>query len=199
MKKTPTRPESPSSCGADPLKDLRVSALALMAILNENPMTGYEIKRLVDSRELVFWRDSFGSIYPNLKLLTEMGLARETLSEETGRRRTTYALTDTGRRKVEEWLRLPAENRPLKIELLLKIRFSYPVGPDALEQLLRSHLDHQKDLLPELYESLQHLDGLEPSLRLETRRMTVDFWYRHTRMMIEWSIACLERLKSYRQ
>jgi len=166
-----------------------------MAILSEKPMTGYEIKKLVDSREFVFWRDSFGSIYPNLRHLTGLGLARETSVEHTGRRRVAYELTDEGRSLVGEWIRLPADARPPKIELLLKLRFAYSSGPEALEKMLRDHLASQKAALPDLYESLQHIDGLEESLQLATRRMTVDFWYRFTRMMIEWSRASLERLE----
>ncbi len=174
--------------------ELRVSALALMAIISERPMTGYEIKKLIDSSEMVFWRDSFGSIYPNLSHLTQLGLTTKTPSEKTGRKRITYELTDKGRVLVQDWLKLPAEQRPVKIELLLKLRFGYPLGKGALEKLIKAHLDHQKDLLPELYEGLEHIDGLEPSLQLETRRMTLDFWYRYTRMMIDWSMSCLERL-----
>lgn len=178
----------------DQLPELRVSALALMAILSEKPMTGYEIKKLVDSRELVFWRDSFGSIYPNLRHLTKLGLARETLSEETGRRRTAYALTPEGRDVVERWLLLPADKRPVKVELLLKLRFAYPMGIGVLHNILEDHLYSQKALLPDMYENLQHIDGLEETLQLATRRMTIDFWYRFTKMMIEWSQSSLERL-----
>lgn len=181
----------------DEISELRVSALALMAILSEKPMTGYEIKKLVDSRELVFWRDSFGSIYPNLQQLTRLGLTEKTMCEETGRRRTSYALTDKGREIVEQWLKLPAEQRPAKIELLLKLRFGYPMGAEALKDLLKANLYHQKETVPELYESLQYIDGLDRSLQLETARMTMDFWYRYTRMMIEWSSYCLERLEQF--
>lgn len=173
---------------------LRVSALALMAIISERPMTGYEIKKLIDSNEMIFWRDSFGSIYPNLSHLTQLGLTTKTPSEITGRKRISYELTSKGREQVKDWLKLPAEQRPVKIELLLKLRFGYPFGKESLEKLLKAHLSHQKDLLPELYEGLEHIDGLEPSLQLEARRMTLDFWYRYTRMMIEWSMSCLERL-----
>ncbi len=178
----------------NPVPELRVSALALMAIISERPMTGYELKKLIDSSEMIFWRDSFGSIYPNLSHLTRLGLTTKTPSRKAGRKRITYELTPSGRQHVEDWLKLPAEQRPVKIELLLKLRFGYPLGKDALEKLLKAHLDHHKGLLPELFEGLEHIDGLEPSLQLETRRMTLDFWYRYTRMMIEWSMSCLERL-----
>jgi DNA-binding PadR family transcriptional regulator len=179
----------------DLLDELRGSALALMAMLIEKPMTGYEIKKLADSRELGFWGDSFGSIYPNLRHLRKLGLICETSTEETGRRRVEYALTDEGRRLVGRWLSLPADRRPPKIEMLLKLRFAYAMGSRVLADLLREHLASQKAALPDLYEDLQHIDGLEQSLQLATRRMTVDFWYRFTRMMIEWSRASLERLE----
>lgn len=180
--------------------ELRVSALALMAIISERPMTGYEIKKLIDSNEMIFWRDSFGSIYPNLSHLTQLGLTTKTPSEINGRKRISYELTSKGRELVEDWLKLPAEQRPVKVELLLKLRFGYPLGKESLEKLLKAHLSHHKDLLPELYEGLEHIDGLEPSLQLQTRRMTLDFWYRYTRMMIEWSMSCLEKLdKRYRE
>jgi DNA-binding PadR family transcriptional regulator len=193
MPSDPAGKEQEGSPG-DRIPELRVSALALMAILSEKPMTGYEIKKLVDSRELVFWRDSFGSIYPNLRQLTRLGLARETLSEETGRKRIAYALTPAGRDVVDRWLRLPADKRPVKVELLLKLRFAYPMGIEVLQNILEDHLSSQKALLPDMYENLQHIDGLEETLQLATRRMTIDFWYRFTRMMIEWSQSSLERL-----
>lgn len=176
------------------LPELRISALALMAILGNDSMTGYEIKKTIDSSEMRFWKDSFGSIYPNLQLLTKLGYAEKTLCETTGRRRTAYALTKPGKRVVNRWLELPEKQKPVKIELLLKLRFGYRLGENSLENLLKSHLDHQKELLPDLYEAIQHIDGLPISLELETKRMTADFLYRYTRMMIEWSEVSLSRL-----
>ncbi|NOQ23305.1 MAG: hypothetical protein GQ565_11750 [Candidatus Aegiribacteria sp.] len=179
---------------SESIPELRISALALMAILGENSMTGYEIKKTIDSSEMNFWKDSFGSIYPNLQLLTKLGYAKKTLCETTGRKRTAYALTELGKGVVNSWLELPERQKPVKIELLLKLRFGYRLGENSVEKLLKSHIEHQKELLPDLYETIQHIDGLPISLELETKRMTTDFLYRYTRMMIEWSEFSLTRL-----
>ncbi|MBN2586110.1 MAG: hypothetical protein JXA64_06015 [Candidatus Fermentibacteraceae bacterium] len=62
---------------------------------------------------------------------------------------------------------------------------------------LREHLDYHKSRLPDYYENLQHLEGIEEdSLRAQTRRMNVDFWCRLTRMLVEWSDSALERVDS---
>jgi len=179
-------------------ESLPVSALALLAILGERPMTGYELKKLVDSPEMAFWRDSFGSIYPNLQKLTRLGLTRETRECTGDRRRITYTLTEEGRRMAAAWLALPASTRPVKVELLLKLRFAWPLGEGAVHRLLEDYLAFQKNLLPDLFESLEYLDGLEDrTLRLETRRMAVDFQYRFARMLIEWCRASMERLDTH--
>lgn len=189
------QPRLTSGCSPeDYAEKLRLSALALMAVLSEKPMTGYDIKKTLDSGEMHFWRDSFGSIYPNLKLLTGIGLVRTALSESTGRKRISYALTDAGRDVLARWLRRPADTRPVKIELLLKLRFAYRLGPEALTELLRADLIHRKDILPELYEALEYLRESGDQLHDQTRRMILDYWYRHTKMMIDWCQDWLERI-----
>ena len=179
------------------LEELSPSALGLMAILSENPMTGYQLKKLIDKPEFIYWRDSFGSIYPNLKKITSGGLAEKKRADRNGRKRIVYSLTPRGRRIVNLWLRMPAKKKPVKIELLLKLRFAYPQGEEAVMGLLRDYLDHQKTAIPEIYEGLQYLEGLtDTSLRTETRRINADFWYRFSKMLIEWCEDSMDRIQN---
>jgi len=182
---------------AELLTKLSVSALGLMAILSERPMTGYDLKKLIDEPEFIYWRDSFGSIYPNLKKITELKLAEVSSVDSSGRRKKVYSLTAGGRAIVTEWLSKPATKKPVKIELLLKLRFAYPLGREAVLRLLREYRDHHKALLPDFYENLQYLEGFENySLQAETQQINVDFWYRLTRMLIEWTESSIRRLDS---
>lgn len=181
--------------GEDPLLGLSPSALALMAILGEGPMTGYRLKKIIDSPAMAFWRDSFGSIYPNLKKMERMGLARRHRDDTGGRKRIVYALTDSGMEVVRSWLSEPSPDIPLKAELLLKLRYAESLGPEAQLSLLRSFLRRQKELVPDLYETLQHLEGLEPNARVRTRWMIADFRYRFTRMLVEWAKDSMDMLK----
>jgi len=70
--------------------DVRAAVLALLA---ERPMHGYEMIQEITQRSGGVWRPSPGSVYPTLQLLGDEGLV--TVEEGGGKR--LYALTDTGR------------------------------------------------------------------------------------------------------
>ena len=70
--------------------DVRAAILALLA---ERPMHGYEMLEELSHRTRELWRPSPGSLYPALQLLEEQGLVRS--AAEHGRRR--FELTAEGR------------------------------------------------------------------------------------------------------
>jgi DNA-binding PadR family transcriptional regulator len=73
--------------------DVRAAVLALLA---EKPMHGYQIIHEIEERSGGAWKPSPGSVYPTLQLLADEGhIAAE---ESNGRK--TYALTDAGRAEV---------------------------------------------------------------------------------------------------
>ncbi len=74
--------------------DVRAAVLALLA---EKPMHGYQIIHEIEERTHGGWKPSPGSVYPTLQLLADEGLITST---EAGGRKT-YALTDTGREAAE--------------------------------------------------------------------------------------------------
>ena len=69
---------------------------AILALLNERPMHGYEMMQELDNRTQGLWKPSPGSLYPALQLLEDQGLVR---SETTDGRRQ-YTLTDEGRAEL---------------------------------------------------------------------------------------------------
>jgi DNA-binding PadR family transcriptional regulator len=71
--------------------------LAVLTLLAEQPMHGYQIITELGSRSGGVWRPSPGSVYPTLQQLQDEGLV--TVSEEDGRR--TFSLTDAGKAEVE--------------------------------------------------------------------------------------------------
>ena len=70
---------------------------AVLALLLERPMHGYEMIQELDSRTNGIWRPSPGSVYPTLQLLEDEGLIEVTA--EGGRK--SYRLTDAGRPEAE--------------------------------------------------------------------------------------------------
>ncbi|WP_018657371.1 PadR family transcriptional regulator [Actinomadura flavalba] len=69
---------------------------ALLALLGERPMHGYEMIQELDERTGGVWRPSPGSVYPTLQLLEDEGLVAS--REEGGKR--LFTLTDSGREEV---------------------------------------------------------------------------------------------------
>jgi len=74
--------------------DVRAAVLALLA---ERPMHGYEIIQQIEERSGGLWRPSPGSVYPTLQMLSDEGLIT---GDESGGRRL-FTLTDTGRAEAE--------------------------------------------------------------------------------------------------
>jgi DNA-binding PadR family transcriptional regulator len=70
---------------------------AVLALLLERPMHGYEMIQELESRTGGIWRPSPGSIYPTLQLLEDEGL----IVPETSGGRKAYTLTDAGRAEAE--------------------------------------------------------------------------------------------------
>lgn len=70
---------------------------AILALLWETPMHGYQIITELSERSGGDWRPSAGSVYPTLQQLTDEGLVRD--EERDGRR--VYELTDSGRAEAE--------------------------------------------------------------------------------------------------
>lgn len=74
--------------------DVRAAILALLA---EQPMHGYQVIQELERRTGGAWRVSPGSVYPTLQMLEEEGLI--TSQEVEGKR--VYSLTDAGRARSE--------------------------------------------------------------------------------------------------
>ena len=70
--------------------DVRTAVLSLLA---EKPMHGYQIIQQIEERSGGSWKPSPGSVYPTLQLLADEGLIK---AEEAGGRKT-YSLTEEGR------------------------------------------------------------------------------------------------------
>jgi DNA-binding PadR family transcriptional regulator len=71
---------------------------AILALLRDGPLNGYQIMSEIEERSLGAWRPSPGAVYPALSQLADEGLIE---GEESGGRRT-FRLTEAGRQYVEQ-------------------------------------------------------------------------------------------------
>ncbi len=71
---------------------------AILALLTEEPMHGYQIMQELENRSEGAWRVSPGSVYPTLQQMQDEGLIAST--EQAGGRRV-FALTEAGREQAK--------------------------------------------------------------------------------------------------
>lgn len=117
---------------------MRQTDFLILGLLAERPLSGYQIKKIVDIRFRFFWSESFGQIFPALKALAAAGLVQETEEQtENGRAAKTYEITPAGRSSLQEWLRRPVEKESYRLEILLKTYFSVYTEP----AVMLAHLD----------------------------------------------------------
>jgi DNA-binding PadR family transcriptional regulator len=77
---------------------------AVLRLLSEQPMHGYQIIQELSARSGGAWSPSAGSVYPTLQLLADEGLIA---AEETGGKKV-FSLTDAGKAAVAETVDQPA-------------------------------------------------------------------------------------------
>ena len=100
----------------------------LLGLLSHEPMTGYEMKKRLDTSLRFFWGGSFGSIYPTLNQLEQERKVTKENASSNGREKISYSITDTGREALKDWLKKPAEKDEIRYETLLKLFFGNETG-----------------------------------------------------------------------
>jgi DNA-binding PadR family transcriptional regulator len=82
-----------------------VLELAVLGLLKERSMHGYQLKKSLSETLGPFWQVSYGALYPALKRLRAQGAVEEVFPKtKVGRRRNVYRLTDKGERLFTELL-----------------------------------------------------------------------------------------------
>jgi DNA-binding PadR family transcriptional regulator len=121
--------------------ELTNTSYLLLGFLEPHPHSGYDIKQIADHSTRFFWQISYGQIYPELKRLVELGLAKQEPGSRGGRTRHLYSISDAGREALGEWLGHSGHPSGFEMrdELLLKLFFS-----DAAPAAKRAILDQMR-------------------------------------------------------
>jgi PadR family transcriptional regulator AphA len=163
----------------------------ILGLLAHGPLSGYDIKAVVDRSTRFFWAASYGQIYPELRRLEAEGLVEGEDSPNGRRARRVYRLTPGGRDALVEWLAGPIETVELRDESLLRL-FLADVLPREEALLL---LEGRKRGHEEFLEVLRAIDarpGVDPPFVDLVLRWGIAFheWG------IEWCEAQLKRLSA---
>ena len=128
--------------------------LAILGLLKQQPMHGYQLSRELGESLGGFWRVSYGSLYPTLRRLERDGLVAPVPGGTTGgRRKTVFGITEQGERAFLELLQeTPADNSTEDTRFRVRLAFFRYLPPETrIRQLERRRAF--------LTERLEHIDG----------------------------------------
>ena len=168
----------------------------ILGLLSHEDLTGYEIKKRMDTSLKYFWGASYGSIYPTLSELVNQGLAAKRDGAENNRNKIIYSITEEGRNYLKDWLTLPVDKDELRYETLLKLFF----GSEAGELQATSHIDaFEEKIEKELQYLLAAADTLRNSISPDDTHkyylLTVEFGIKTYRAYLEWCKEARTMLK----
>jgi PadR family transcriptional regulator, regulatory protein AphA len=132
--------------------ELSNTAYVILGMLGWRPMSGYEIKSIVDKSTRLFWAASYGQIYPELRRLAEAGLIEGEARPQGSRQRNVYRLTPAGRKELRDWLRADPEVFEVRDEGLLKLFFAHADGGESALGTLESKRRHHERIVEHLKE-----------------------------------------------
>jgi DNA-binding PadR family transcriptional regulator len=120
---------------------------ALLTALVERPGSGSELAGRFDRSIGYFWHATHQQIYRELGRLEAAGWI-ESLPAESGRgRKRAYRILPAGRKELKRWIAQREDPKPLRDELMVRLRAEAAVGPAGLHKDIERRLElHRRKL-----------------------------------------------------
>lgn len=160
-------------------RPLNATAAALLGLLHEGPLTGWDLQRRAQQRTGDFWTLTPSQVYRELTALARDGLVE--VGPPGPRDRKPHTVTDAGRAAFAGWLSADPAPDQVRIPLLLTLAFAEHLPPGRRDELLgRARAAHAATLAG--YEAARA--GLAGSG--DPRLVTLDYGIRHERAVLGW-------------
>lgn len=174
---------------------LRHSILGLLSI---QPMSGYDLKKVIDESVGHFWTADQSQIYRTLAGLVDEGLAsRRTVVQAERPNLHLHSATDEGLAELDRWLGSPLQAQPAREPFLARLFFAPRMPTEEIRKLLHTRRREVSEQLAAL-EAIsvatateQNVTEVEHTLRLATLANGIA----HARTEIDWLNATEQHLE----
>lgn len=169
---------------------------AVLGMLSVRPMSGYELKKVIDSSVGHFWAADQSQIYRTLSALVDGGMAsRSTVAQEDRPNLHLHRITPAGAEALDAWLDSPFDSDVKREPFLARMFFADRLPVSRIVALL----DARRQEVGQSLASLESIDvpevrdGLGEILRFAT----LDNGISHARAELEWIDTVLKRLEEH--
>ena len=164
---------------------LNATAAALLGLLHDRPMTGWELIGCAQARIGEFWSLTQSQVYRELTAMAQRGLID---AGPTGPRdRKPYVLTDAGREAFAAWVSAAPGADQVRIPLLLTIAFAGHLPAERLAALVAEQRQVHADRLTRYREHRAAMDAADGDGGASAARLaTLEFGLRHEEAVLDW-------------
>ncbi|MGZ8804323.1 MAG: PadR family transcriptional regulator [Microbacterium sp.] len=164
---------------------------SLLAILDQGPCYGYQLRAEFDRRTGSAWPLNVGQIYNTLDRLERDGFVAKTDTDAQGH--VYYAITDAGSREVSVWLACPVERgQGTRDELAIKLSLAATLPGVDVDALIRAQRDVSRSQRDTLASAASAVRGDGPEELAQA--LVLDSMIGHADAELQWLDHAEERL-----
>jgi DNA-binding PadR family transcriptional regulator len=167
---------------------------AVLGLLEDGPASGYALTtRFERSLQRYAWTARQSHIYPELGRLAEDGLIE--VVDEGARGRRTYAITESGRAALRDWLLSPPKPRAVRDERALRLSLISALDPPQARDIVLDHLTEAETVAAELRAVAEAADAdPHPRGRLRFGRLALELGIYQYEAQRQWAAWALNEL-----
>jgi len=114
----------------------------VLGYLGWQPMTGYDVKKMIADSEILPWTASNNQIYQALVDLHNDGWVTKSIEEQVGApNRHVYTITDAGRQALRDWVASEPEAPHTRKPFLHQLMWADGLDAQELDALLEAYLN----------------------------------------------------------
>jgi len=113
---------------------------AILGMLSFKPLTGYDLKKIMQDSSFMYWSGNNNQIYKTLLELENGNLVKSEVYHQSGSpSKKVYTITDMGLAELKKWTQSIPEAFEIKNSFLIQLAWSDLLSNEELEQLLNQY------------------------------------------------------------
>ncbi len=158
----------------------------ILGALNLKPFTGYDIRSWIEGGIGMFYKASYGSIYPLLNKLLDQGDITCSNENQGKRVKKVYSITPTGREVFMEWLENSEETGNSMESFIAKVFFFDQLPMELSSRIIETYEKKLEIYLNQLLELKKQYDALENTQQFYYKISTLYYGICKLQSMIMW-------------
>lgn len=178
---------------------MKKTRYVILGLLQEEDLSGYELKKIIDIRMAFFWQESYGQIYPELSRMVEEGLIeyvdKREDADKAKREKVKYRITAEGMKALEHWMEAQNEKDTIRSEFLLKMYFSKDQNVSKMRKHIKLFKEQSEQKLS-LFRMFEQELKKDIDIHDNHRQIlcVLDLGIRQAKLYVDWSKEMLEQL-----